>query len=102
MIDRIVDFHVPHSVDDINHGRGLDLSRMQTWFQAEWYLLWSKSYSFLGPYPFVKYAQQMDKRALAGWNSDFPEDGANVCMVWWIAGSAAHFTRSHRGTAEGQ
>ena len=82
VIDQLVDFHVPRSVDDINSGRGLDLSRMQTWFQADWRLHWSKSYSFLGPYPYAKTPCRW-VRSARRLEQDFPEDGANLCMVWY-------------------
>lgn len=93
VIDRIVDFHVPHSVDDVAHGRGLDVVTMQRWFQHEWSLHWSKTYSFLGPYPFVKVPGRWMKRAHA-LEQKFPSDGANVCMVWYRGsspGPAAQF-----------
>jgi SAM-dependent methyltransferase len=81
VIDKIVDFHVPHSVDDVSNGRGLDVLTMQNWFEHDWHLHWSKTYSFLGPYPFAKtplrwltMAHKLERQ--------FPSDGANVCMVW--------------------
>ena len=81
VIDRIVDFHVARSVDDVADGRGLDVPTMQTWFQHDWHLHWSKTYSFLGPYPFVRTPRRWKKRAYM-LERQFPSDGANVCMVW--------------------
>lgn len=78
VIDRIVDFHVGHSVGD---GRGLDLETMESYFQRDWTLHWSKTYSFLGlfdsagvPSRWAQKASQLERQ--------FPSDGANFCMVW--------------------
>ena len=75
VIDRIVDFHVPHSSDDVSHGHGLDLPTMQSWFQHDWHLLWSKTYSFLGPYLYARTPKRWTKRARM-LEQQFPEDGA--------------------------
>jgi hypothetical protein len=80
-IERLVDFHVAHSVDEVTQGRGLDIEKMQASFQHDWVLEWSKTYSFLGSHPYssapdrwVRKAQRIEKQ--------FPDDGANFCMVW--------------------
>jgi SAM-dependent methyltransferase len=82
VIDKLVDFHVLHAGDDLSDGRGLDISRMQAWFMADWHLRWSKSYSFLGPYPYARTPGKWVKRARL-LEEKFPADGANLCMVWY-------------------
>jgi SAM-dependent methyltransferase len=82
MIDRLVDFHVLHSGDEVSEGRGLDLLQMKEWFSADWDLRWSKSYAFLGPYPYTRTPRRWVERARA-LERRFPEDGANLCMVWY-------------------
>jgi SAM-dependent methyltransferase len=82
VIDKLVDFHVLHAGDDVSDGRGLDISRMQTWFMADWDLHWSKSYSFLGPYPYARTPGRWVERAHL-LEQKFPADGANLCMVWY-------------------
>jgi SAM-dependent methyltransferase len=81
VIDKLVDFHVLHSGDDVSNGRGLDISRMQTWFKADWNLHWSRTYSFLGPYPYARTPVKWVERARL-LEQKFPSDGANLCMVW--------------------
>jgi SAM-dependent methyltransferase len=81
VIDRIVDFHVPHSVDDVSNGSGLDVEKMQTWLQRDWILQWSKSYAFLGPVPYSRAPNSWVKRARQ-LELHYPSDGANFCMVW--------------------
>ena len=81
VIDRIVDFHVPHSAEDVSGGGGLDIERMQTWFERDWTLEWSKTYSFLGPFPYVKTPRKWLNKA-RGLERQYPSDGANFCMVW--------------------
>lgn len=88
VIDKLVDFHVLHSGDDVSNGRGLDLSKMQTWFKGDWNLHWSKSYSFLGPYPYARTPGRWVERAHV-LEQKFPSDGANLCMVWYRTARAA-------------
>jgi SAM-dependent methyltransferase len=81
IIDRIVDFHVPRSVDDVTNGHGLDIEKMQTWLQRDWILQWSKTYAFLSPVPYSRAPNSWVKRARQ-LELQYPSDGANFCMVW--------------------
>jgi SAM-dependent methyltransferase len=81
VIDRIVDFHVAHSTEEISVGRGFDFSALQQDFQASWKLVWSKTYSFMGPF--------YERRRKGRWADScqelarrFPNDGANFCTIW--------------------
>lgn len=81
VIDRIVDFHVAHSVSEAAEGRGLDIEKMQAAFQRDWVLDWSKTYSFLGPHSYARVPNKwVEKAQLLG--SRFPADGANFCTIW--------------------
>jgi SAM-dependent methyltransferase len=100
VIDRLVDFHVLHTSDDVSNGRGLDISRMQTWFTVDWTLHWSKSYSFLGPYPYARTPGRWVERAHL-LEHRFPADGANLCMVWFRKSRGAlGFTQSSESSQE--
>jgi SAM-dependent methyltransferase len=81
VIDRIVDFHVPHTAEEARAGRGLDFERMQEEFAEDLNLMYMKTYFFLGPYQlntvprnWLERASRLEKR--------FPKDGANFCTVW--------------------
>ena len=81
VIDRLVDFHVAHSTEEISVGRGFDFSAMQQDFQVSWKLIWLKTYSFMGPFyegklkgRWAHSCQELARR--------FPNDGANFCMIW--------------------
>ena len=54
VIDRIVDFHVPHSAADVTNGHGLDIEKIQTWLPRDWILQWSKTYASSGPVPYSR------------------------------------------------
>jgi hypothetical protein len=81
VIDKIVDFHVPHSADEVIRGRGLDVEKMEKTFQGDWSLLWSKTYSFLGPYKYGRVSEKWMQKARR-LEQRFPTDGANFCTVW--------------------
>jgi SAM-dependent methyltransferase len=79
-IDRLVDFHVPHSELEVNSGCGFDVENMQRDFQ-DWCLTWLKTYNFMGlfyegdlPERWRRLSQELAQR--------FPYDGANFCTVW--------------------
>lgn len=81
VIDRVVDFHVVHSTEEISIGRGFDYSAMQQDFQASWKLTWLKTYGFMGPFyerelkgRWADSCQELARR--------FPNDGANFCTIW--------------------
>ncbi len=81
VVARLVDFHVPHPLDDADAGRGLDLQKMQSAFHPHWTLLWSKTYSYLGSYSELTAPKKWrDKASLL--RKQFPADGANFCAVW--------------------
>ena len=81
VIDRIVDFHVPHSREEAHGGRGLDFVQMQVDLAPEWSLKWVKTYGFFGSFKPTSAPQRWVKRSreLA---EKFPRDGANFAMVW--------------------
>jgi SAM-dependent methyltransferase len=81
VIDRIVDFHVPHSSEEVAQGRGLDFERMKTEFSSDWSLKWVRTYSFFGSLSTAGAPQRWVERSheLA---AKFPLDGANFAMVW--------------------
>ena len=81
IIDRLVDFHVAHSAEEVANGRGLDFGRMRDQLSKDWNLTWIKTYSFLGsikptsvPRPWLERSEKLAER--------FPNDGANFCAVW--------------------
>lgn len=81
VIDRIVDFHVAHSTEEIGIGRGFDFSILQRDFQDFWKLIWLKTYGFMGPFyegelkgDWAASCQDLARR--------FPHDGANFCTIW--------------------
>lgn len=81
VIDRIVDFHVAHSIKEISIGRGFDFSVLQQDFQDSWKLAWIKTYAFMGPF----YEGDLKGRWAASCQElarRFPQDGANFCMIW--------------------
>lgn len=80
-IDRLVDFHVPHSVEEASAGRGFNFRQLEAMWRNEWSLEWTRTYSFMGH---VKESSlsgrwQQKARELA---ECFPDDGANFCCVW--------------------
>ncbi len=81
IIDRLVDFQVAHSTQEISRGRGFDFSVMEQNLQASWKLIWLKTYSFMGPF----YEGELKgywARSCEDLAARFPNDGANFCMVW--------------------
>jgi trans-aconitate methyltransferase len=81
-IGRIIDFHVAHSLQEVAEGRGLGIDTMQSLFQRDWILRWSKTYSFLGPFKYAGVPDKWVKRALL-LEKKFPGDGANFCTAWY-------------------
>lgn len=81
VIARLVDFHVPHPLDDADAVRGLDLEKMQSTLKEQWTLQWSKTYSYLGQFSELAAPRKWrDKAGLL--KNHFPADGANFCAVW--------------------
>ena len=80
-IDRIVDFHVAHSLDEAASGRGLDFEVMEQKFVDSWKLLWVKTYSFMGSHYDGELPEKWSRLSndLA---QSFPKDGANFCTAW--------------------
>lgn len=80
-IDRLVDFGVAHSLEEVEAGRGLDFREMERRFAGRWELVTVRSYSFMG--------SMFEGYLPGGWQSRcqdlarrFPEDGANFSAVW--------------------
>ena len=81
LVARLVDFHVPHSRDEARRGRGFDFQAMAQQLADSWRLIWTTSYSFLGPF----YEGQLAPRwraECARLRRSFPLDGANFCALW--------------------
>lgn len=89
VIDRIVDFHVPHSTTEVRNGRGLDFEKLQGELAPDWVLRWVKTYSFFGPFKSTGVSRGWLQRSheLA---SRFPQDGANFATVWSRGPGAAN------------
>jgi SAM-dependent methyltransferase len=81
VIDRIVDFHVAHSAEEVMHGRGLDIDILKASFQRDWTLRWEKTYSFLGSFRYAGVPNIWLQRAHQ-LELEFPRDGANCSMIW--------------------
>ncbi|HEY3374474.1 MAG TPA: class I SAM-dependent methyltransferase [Candidatus Aquicultor sp.] len=80
-IDLLVDFHVAHTIEEAEAGRGFDFEVLQQNFDGFWCLIYVKSYSFMGPY----YEGNLSNRWLYLCRNlayKFPMDGANFCSVW--------------------
>jgi len=80
-IDRLVDFGVAHSLEEVEAGRGLDVRELERRFAGRWKLVAVRSYSFMG--------SLFEGRLPSAWQTRcselarrFPEDGANFCAVW--------------------
>lgn len=81
VIDRIVDFHVAHSTEEVSAGRGFDVFAMQEDFQASWKLIWLKTYGFMGSF-FEGELKGRWARSCQELAHRFPDDGANFCTIW--------------------
>jgi trans-aconitate methyltransferase len=81
VIDRIVDFHVAHSTEEISIGRGFDFTILQQDFRESWKLTWLKTYGFMGP---IFEGELKDQWAASSKElaRRFPHDGANFCTIW--------------------
>jgi SAM-dependent methyltransferase len=81
LIERLVDLHVAHSLEEANEGRGLDFEKMQIEFAGPWNLIWVKTYSYMGSYYEANVPNKWGRlnREIA---DKFPNDGANFCTVW--------------------
>jgi SAM-dependent methyltransferase len=80
-IDRLVDLHVAASREEAERGRGFDIDMLRHELAPTWRLLWSKTYSFLGPF--------YEGRAPSAWRSvcqtlaeQYPLDGATFMSMW--------------------
>jgi SAM-dependent methyltransferase len=81
VVDRIIDFQVAHSAEEVTQGRGLDFERMKRDLHPMWRLEWVKSYAYFGafnPTRVPKYWIGKSQQLV----SEFPHDGANFSMVW--------------------
>jgi SAM-dependent methyltransferase len=87
LVDKLVDFHVITSERELEQPKGLDFAELQEAFDGEWELVWRRTYSFLGPHYIG--------RLPAGWRreaqrleAEYPDDGANCCLVWQRMGTS--------------
>jgi len=84
VIDRLVDFHVPHGVPrgaDAASCGGFDVESLHQGLGEAWALEWFHSYSFLGRYyeaSLPPYWAGVARRLA----DDYPLDGATFCTAW--------------------
>jgi|GEM_PF-1024306 len=81
IIDRLVDFHVAHSVEEAANGRGFDFEIMEQDFSTSWQLVWLKTYSFMGSFYEATLPPRWVKASREA-AQNFPKDGANFCSLW--------------------
>jgi glycosyltransferase involved in cell wall biosynthesis/trans-aconitate methyltransferase len=81
VMDKIVDFHVPHSPEEVAAGRGLDLDRLQKDLAPDFALTSVKTYFFLGPFRLSAVPRRWAERARQ-LGEKCPQDGANFCSMW--------------------
>lgn len=81
IIGLLVDYHVAHSVQEAESGRGFCVDEMSANLTGRWNLKWAKSYSFMGNFYEKSLPEQWQKEA-AKLERRFPNDGANFCAVW--------------------
>ena len=81
VIDRLVDYHVAHSVDEAAAGRGFDYEALAEELRGRWRLAWVRTYSYMGSH--------YEANLSAAWRAEclelarrFPRDGANFCAMW--------------------
>lgn len=82
-IERLVDFAVPHSPEEVSVGRGLAFSSFPTLSSEKLELLWFKSYNYFGSYYQSKPSKVL-KQAADKISSTYPNDGANVCAIFKV------------------
>ncbi len=80
-IDRLVDFGVAHSIEEVEAGRGLDVRAMERSLAGRWQLQAVRSYSFMGSL-FEGRLPSVWQQRCAELAARHPEDGANFCAVW--------------------
>jgi SAM-dependent methyltransferase len=80
-INRLVDFHVAHSVEEAGVGRGFDFEELRENLRGRWELLRVFTYSYLGPIGTARLPAAWRLRCQA-LGERFPYDGANFCCVW--------------------
>ncbi len=81
LIDRLVDFAVPHSPQEVASGRGFDYRTMERDLADDWKLIQARTYGFMCSYPEGELPRRWARisRELA---ERFPDDGAYFCAVW--------------------
>lgn len=85
VVDRIVDLHVAHSVEEAAKGRGFDFRDLKEVLRPHWHLEWVKTYSFMGPVPETELSTRWC-RVAADLARRYPDDGANFSAVWSLRG----------------
>ena len=97
-IDRLVDFHVPHSSQEASTGRGFDFRRLEDEWRNDWSLEWTRTYSFMGHVKELALPRRWQQKArrLA---ECFPNDGANFCCIWKRIPSNAPLARAAQNSS---
>jgi hypothetical protein len=81
VIDRLVDFGVAHSPEEVHAGRGLDIRELEAELGGQWKLKFFESYGFMGD----TYEGNLSKRwrlKCADLKRRYPDAGANFSAVW--------------------
>lgn len=80
-IASLVDFHVPHTVEEIESGRGFNFQKPSFIPEDAWELEWSETYNYLGSFAEHDAPQSIRQRChdLA---TRFPDDGCNYSALW--------------------
>lgn len=81
IIAELVDYHVPHSSQEVANGRGFSVEEISANLKDRWELKWQKSYSFMGPF-YEKKLPPRWKKKVAKLAEKYPNDGANFCTIW--------------------
>ena len=81
VIERIVDFAVPHSADEALRGRGFEVSELEAQFAGMWRLHWFKSYNYTG-FVQTRHVPRRLRREADELATLYPNDGANMCSIW--------------------
>ncbi len=77
----IVDYHVAHSINEAETGRGFCFQEMENRFTGAWELGWKTSYSFMGRFYEGGLSPKWKAKCDANKNA-FPDAGANFATVW--------------------
>jgi SAM-dependent methyltransferase len=81
IVSQLIDVHVPHSLADVQAGRGFDPESMSHSLKSHWNLIRFESYNFLGSLTSTHLPKQWRARC-EQLRLQHPDDGANFCAIW--------------------